>query len=554
NDALSYTVTTAASHGTVTIDANGAYTYTPTADYSGPDSFVVTVSDGHGGTLQATVKVGIDAVADIVADTVTTNEDTPVTFNVLADDSFENSGAIVSSITQPATGGTVSFAADGTMTFTPAANFNGSTSFTYTVTSGGVTETAAVTVNVTAVNDVPVLTDPGTPGQSFDPTTGTYSGTTQEDTAYTGRIGATDADNDPLSYTVATTASHGTVTVDANGAYTYTPTADYNGPDSFVVTVSDGHGGTVQATVNVGINAVTDIVADTITTDEDTPVTFNVLANDSFENSNAAVTSITQPAAGGTVSFAADGTMTFTPAADFNGSTSFSYTVTSGGVTETATVTVNVTAVNDAPVLTDPGTPGQTFDPTTGTYSGTTDEDTAYVGQIGASDVDNDALSYAVTTAAAHGTVSIAADGSYRYAPTADYNGPDSFVVTVSDGHGGTVQATIKVGVNAVADIVADTVTTDEDTPITFNVLANDSFENSGAVVTSITQPASGGTVNFAADGTMTFTPAANFNGSTTFSYTVTSGGVTETATVTINVIAVNDVPVLNDPGTPGQT
>ncbi|MCT4704672.1 Ig-like domain-containing protein, partial [Enterobacteriaceae bacterium H16N7] len=119
----------------------------------------------------------------------------------------------------------------------------------YTVTSGGVTETASVTVNVTPVNDAPVPTDPGLPGQTFNPATGNYAATTAEDVPFTGQVTATDADGDTLGYTITTQPAHGTVTLNATtGAYTYTPTADYNGTDSFVVQVSDGNGGVVQST------------------------------------------------------------------------------------------------------------------------------------------------------------------------------------------------------------------------------------------------------------------------------------------------------------------
>ncbi|MCT4708673.1 Ig-like domain-containing protein, partial [Enterobacteriaceae bacterium H11S18] len=86
-----------------------------------------------------------------------------------------------------------------------------------------VTETASVTVNVTPVNDAPVPTDPGLPGQTFNPATGNYAATTAEDVPFTGQVTATDADGDTLGYTITTQPAHGTVTLNATtGAYTYT--------------------------------------------------------------------------------------------------------------------------------------------------------------------------------------------------------------------------------------------------------------------------------------------------------------------------------------------
>src|SRR5690606_12116634 len=109
-------------------------------------------------------------------------------------------------------------------------NFNGSTSFTYTVSAGGSTETATVSVTVTAVPDAPLTTDPAIAGQTFDPATGNYAVSTNEDTAFNGQVLAVDGDGDPMTYSVSTLPTHGALTVNATtGAYTYTPSADYHG-------------------------------------------------------------------------------------------------------------------------------------------------------------------------------------------------------------------------------------------------------------------------------------------------------------------------------------
>ncbi|WP_167351751.1 Ig-like domain-containing protein, partial [Achromobacter piechaudii] len=180
------------------------------------------------------VSVTVSAVVDIANDSVTTNEDTSVNINVNANDSFENAGHTITAIDGNAivvgtpvavANGMVTLKADGTLDFAPAANYNGSTSFTYTVTSGGAVETATVSITVTAVPDSPMTVDPAVPGQTFDSATGNYATTTNEDTAVTGQVSAVDGDGDPLAYSVGTAPTHGTVTVNATtGAYTYTPT------------------------------------------------------------------------------------------------------------------------------------------------------------------------------------------------------------------------------------------------------------------------------------------------------------------------------------------
>ncbi|MDX3989117.1 MAG: tandem-95 repeat protein, partial [Achromobacter sp.] len=506
-DTLAYSVGTAPAHGTVTVNATtGAYTYTPTADYYGSDSFVVSISDGTGNVTLSTVSVTVSAVVDIAGDTVTTNEDTTVNIAVNANDTFENAGHAITAINGSAvvvgtpiavSNGSVTLKADGTLDFAPTANYNGSTSFTYTVTSGGVTETATVSVSVTAVADAPMTVDPAVLGQTFDPATGNYATSTTEDTAVIGRVSAVDGDGDTLAYSVGTAPAHGSVTVNATtGAYTYTPTADYYGSDSFVVAISDGTGNVSLSTVSVTVSAVVDIAGDTVTTNEDTTVNIAVNANDSFENAGHAITAINGSAvvvgtpiavSNGSVTLKADGTLDFAPTANYNGSTSFTYTVTSGGATETATVTVTVTAVADAPMTVDPAVPGQTFDPATGNYATSTNEDTAVIGRVSAVDGDGDTLSYSVGTAPAHGSVTVnATTGAYTYTPTADYYGADSFVVSISDGTGNVSLSTVSVTVSAVVDIANDTITTNEDTTVNIAVNVNDTFENAGHAITAI--------------------------------------------------------------------
>ena len=131
--------------------------------------------------------------------------------------------------------------------------------------------------------------------------------------------------------TAVTDGANGTVTTDGT-TVTYTPAADFNGTDTFTYTVTSG-GVTETATITVTVTPVADLADDAVTTSEDTPVTYDVIANGNFEGS-ATVTAVTD-GTNGTVT--TDGTtVTYTPAADFNGTDTFTYTVTSGGVTETA--------------------------------------------------------------------------------------------------------------------------------------------------------------------------------------------------------------------------
>ncbi|MBD9387908.1 tandem-95 repeat protein [Agrobacterium sp. AGB01] len=580
--------------------------YSPVADFNGTVTLTMTSSDGSLTDTDSRT-ITVTPVVDIFDDAVTTNEDTAATIDVNANDNFENAAhqitaingtSIVANGVVTVANGSVRLNANGTLTFIPTANYNGQTSFTYTVTSGGVTETANVVVTVTPVNDAPVNTVPG-------------AQTTAEDSPLAiGGVNVSDVDGDTLTTTVSVT--NGSLSVTAGGGSTisnngtgavtiagtaaqinaalaglsYTPTADYNGAAQLTVVTSDG---TLTDTDSIAITVtpVADIANDVVTTNEDTAITIDVNANDTFENSGHTITAIngTAVAVNGTVTVAngtarlnANGTITFTPTANYNGQTSFTYTVTSGGVTETATVTVNVTAVNDAPVNTVPGT--QTI-----AEDGTITFSVAGGNAISVADVDNGTLT--VTLTVTNGTFSLsgisgltftAGDGTSdatmtfsgttaainaalagaTYVPTRDYNGSAQITLTTSDGSLSDVD-TINVTITAVADIANDSVSTDEDMPVTIAVLANDTFDNPGRAITAIngtaittggTVAVSNGTVQLTSGGQLIFTPTLDYNGVTTFTYTVTSGGVTETATVTVAVASVNTPPINTIPST----
>ncbi|HEY8360379.1 MAG TPA: tandem-95 repeat protein, partial [Ramlibacter sp.] len=535
-----FTVTSNGSHGTATINATtGAWSYTPAADYNGPDSFTVRVTDNNGNFATQVITLNVTGVADIVADTASVNEDSNVITNLLTNDSFEGAETITA-VTQ-GTNGTVTIIdpVAGTVRYTPNANFNGTDTYTYTVTSGGVSETATVTVTVTQVDD---------------PTTfgGNTTGSGNEDNgAITGTLTATDASDGMTSpaFTVVGAAANGTATINAaTGVWSYTPAADYNGADSFTVRVTDNNGNTATRVISLTVNPVADAVNNAISVAEDGNVTTAVRGNDSFEGASPLVTAVTQ-GANGTVSIvnAALGTVLYTPNANFHGTDTYTYTVTSGGVTETATVTVTVTPVDD-PV---------TFG---GNTTGSGNEDAAAItGTLTATDAADGMTTPAFTVVGnpAHGTAAInATTGAWSYTPAADYNGADSFTVRVTDNLGNTATRVITLAVAAQADITADTAITGQNVPVTINAVANDNFE-AAPTITAINGSAitDGGAAVAVTNGSvalsggnLVFTPTAGFSGTPTFTYTVGSGGVFETATVTVTVVATPTVSAVGSP------
>ena len=209
------------------------------------------------------------------------------------------------------------------------------------------TETGTVNVTVTNTDDGATIS-------------GDLTGSADEDNAPTGTLSGTDVDGlaDGTLWTISSNGTNGSATIDpATGAWSYTPNADFNGSDSFEVTLTDDQGGTTTQTVTVTINAIADVVDDTLTVAEGSSVQANVITGtngasaDNFEGT-ATLTDVTNGTNGTVTLDDATGTLTYTPTGDFVGTDSFTYTVTSGGVTETGTVSVLV--VDETPPVVGP--------------------------------------------------------------------------------------------------------------------------------------------------------------------------------------------------------
>ncbi len=533
DDPLSIRTLGTPAHGTVVLNGGGLVTYTPDADYDGGDSFSYEVADDRGGTATATVVVTVLAVDDApvaLADGTTTAEDTPVVVDVLANDTDPDGDAlVVAGLGDPAHG-TVTVAADGRVTYTPEADFAGTDSFTYTVTDGtGLGDSALVTVTVTPVNDTPVAGDDTT--------------VTDEDTPVVVDVLADDTDPDGDALVVAGLGdpAHGTVTVGADGRVTYTPEADFAGTDSFTYTVTDPAGASDEATVTVTVRPVNDppvAVDDAVSTDEDTAVIVDVLADDTDVDGDAlTLVAVTDPPHGSVVGLP-DGTLRYLPDADFAGTDAFTYEIADGhGATATATVSVTVEPVNDTPVA--------------GDDSLAVTEDTATAGSVAANDgdVDGDPLAWTLVEAPTLGRVEIdPADGSYVFEPLADAVGVDVFRYRVTDPDGEWAEATVRVTIGAVNDApvaVADTWVLNEDTGTTGDPAADDTDVDGDVLAVTAVGPASHGRVDLGPDGLVTYTPDPEFSGTDSFAYTVADGvGATDSSLVRITVTPVDDPPV----------
>lgn len=327
----------AGAHGSLTLNANGTFSYVPNANASGEDVFTYYVTDDgvqKPVTLTITVNdINDDPVAGAVSETI--DEDTVLTGTLTATD-IDSSGLTFSLATGP-TNGVAVVNADGSYTYTPAAHYFGEDSFTYEVDDGeGGVVTATVTVTVDSVNDDPVITPPVGPAPTGD-----------EDESINGQIVAADADGDTLTYGLATggAPANGVVVIDEDsGAYVYTPDDDWSGTDSFTVEVSDGQGGVDIQTYEVVVEAVNDDPVG-----EDVTLNYNqgdaITGQVTVSDVDSAPLSVTATdGAHGTVTIDDTGAFTYTPNdPNFFGTDSFDYTIDDGdGGVVTHTVTLEV--------------------------------------------------------------------------------------------------------------------------------------------------------------------------------------------------------------------
>ncbi|MEC8554359.1 MAG: Ig-like domain-containing protein [Planctomycetota bacterium] len=379
-------------------------------------------------------------------------------------------------------------------------------------------------------------------GQNGAPTANDDTATVDEDNSIGISVLGNDSDPDGDILTVAsfTNPSNGSVS-NSNNVLTYTPNVNYNGSDSFTYTINDGNNNTATATVNVTINAVNDNPVannDSVFTNENAAVSINVLSNDTDVDGDSLFVSALTNGSNGSVSNNNNGTVTYTPNNGFFGTDTFTYTVSDGVATDTATVTVTVNEVNDPP--------------TANNDSATVNEDNSVAISVlsNDSDPDGDTLTVSSFTNPINGSVSNS-NNVLTYTPNANYNGSDSFTYTINDGNGNNATATVNVTVNAVNDNPVannDSATTLENTAVSVNVVANDNDVDGDALsVSGVSNPLNGSVTNNS-DGTVTYTPNNGYVGSDTFTYTISDGSLTATATVSVTVNGVNDPPTaVND-------
>ncbi|MBM5202383.1 tandem-95 repeat protein [Vibrio parahaemolyticus] len=518
---------------------NGVATINPTADWNGKETITFTATDPSGESVSQTVNFTVAPVADIVADKATVVEDMPTIIKVLGNDTFEGDDKVVSLDTNngPANG-TVSVNPDGSVTYTPNDNYHGADSFTYIVTSGGVSESTTVNVDVTPVNDAPVATND--------------TAITDEDTPVTIDVlpNDTDVDGDKLSIESASVPKEqGTVEV-VNGKLVFTPAENFNGDAEITYTVTDGQltdEAKVTVTVNpvndaptIKVDAVESITEDAVNTDtvvatltvRDTDTPEDQLTVSLENNSNGYFVLV-----GNEVKLTQAGVDAVN-----NDELNLKDLTISASVSDGVNPTANdsdslvVNRVNDAPTV-ENAIADQVLSEDFDVYT------------IDLNEVFKDSDSSLEFSVSGNDNIQISiVSGVATITPTADWNGKETITFTAKDPSGESVKQTVDFTVAPVVDIEADSADVVEDTPTIINVLGNDTFESTDKVVSLDAENGpKNGTVIVNNDGTVTYTPDDNYVGEDTFTYIVTSGGVSESTTVSVDVTPVNDAPVAKD-------
>jgi large repetitive protein len=507
------------------------------------ERFVVTISDGKGGTATQEVVITITGTADNVAPVIAATiadqsspEDESFSFTVPAGTFTDANG---DTLTYTATLGDdaalpswLTFeAATQTFSGTPPLNFNGSLDVKVNASDGEFSVSDIFVLNITPVNDAPeaapvVLT-------AIVEDSGARLITSAELLA-----GVSDVDGPAATITVLTVNTGlGALVDNMDGTWTYTPASNDDTNVTFNYTASDGEF-TASSTASLDLtpdNDAPEAVDDgPVETDEDVDLTaINVLGNDTDIDSATLSISGTPTALHGTVSVNADGTLKYSPNANYNGSDTITYVVSDGDKTDTGSVAITV---NPSPDLT---AEDDVF---------STDEDVALINKsFGDSTTSGGVLNYVLASEPSFGAVSFNLDGTFTYIPEKNRNGQDSFTYTVTDAASGeSATKTVTFTVDPVADLVTsdEDVTTNEDMPL-INKSLFGMTTSGGALEYVLTYDPFHGTVEINRDGTYSYTPHENFNGQDNFIYKITdvASGESATQTVTITVNPVNDAP-----------
>ena len=420
-DPLTATQTSSPSNGSLVWGGDGSFTYIPDAGFVGSDGFTYHADAGAAASGDVSVTITVTNGAPVPTDDVYSmswlgllSVSAP---GILGNDTDPDGDPLIASVVSGPSNGTLLPNADGSFSYLPDLLFVGTDSFTYAASDGVDAVQATVFINVANA----------TPTAAAD---GPYSGT--EDTTLTvpapGVLANdSDGDGDPLTAVLVADGTDGTVTLQADGSFDYVPDPDFGGSDSFTYRASDGLDTSAVTTVTITVTTVDEppvAVPDALPTAEDTTLVVSapgVLGNDAEVDGDPISAVMVTPPSNGLLTLDPSGSLTYVPDPDYHGADSFTYAVDDGTSSDTATVTLTVSPVNDAPAAT--------------SDSKATAHATSVLVDVLANDadVDGDSLAISAVGTPSVGTASIES-GRVRYTPPAGFVGAATFSYTASDG------------------------------------------------------------------------------------------------------------------------
>jgi len=523
SDALTYTATSSTTNVTTTISGS-TLTLNPKLNWSGSATITAKATDGDGLSATRTFTLNTSAVNDapvlLSVSNQTTNEDTAKTVNLSATDIEESS--LNFTATSSNSSNVAASISGSTLTLTPASNFNGTATITAKANDGAVdSATQSFTITVSAVNDAPIV---GTVARQ----------STNEDTAKTQTLAATDVDSGD-SHTFSATSSTANVVPSVSGTtLTMTPAANWSGTATITIKTNDGSVDSATKTFVLTVNAVNDV-----------PVLTSIVNQVTLKNTAKTVTLAGTDVEGSSLTFpvptssasqitasVSGSTLTLTPDNNWTGTSTITQKTNDGTVDSAAkTFTITVNNTNTAPVV-------------ASVSAQSTNEDTAKAVTLSGTDSDDDSLTYSATSAESEVTPSVSGT-TLMLTPDANWNGTSVITFKANDGIANSPTKTFVLTVNAI-----------NDAPILASISAQATAKNSAKTVTLSGSDTEGSSINYSATTsasqitieisatTLTLTPENNWTGTSTITAKANDGAL-DSAAKTFVLTVGNTAPTL---------
>ncbi len=448
---LASVVESGPAHGSVLLNTDGTFLYTPGLNFEGEDSFVYRASNGVASSLgMVTINVlpGLNDIPETQPDVYSSGEDTEYVRSanqgVLVNDVDPDEDVMTATLVSSTSHGVLTFNGDGSFSYLPAPNYFGPDSFTYTVSDGkSVSRVESVTLNVINAEDIPeTISDV----YAIDP--GGWIMVDEQDGVLANDF---DPDGTALVAELVDPATSGDLILSPEGSFFYRAVDGSPGSVTFTYRASDGVLASPDTTVTIHLDRAPNGVADTYGVQEDTPRTVapagGVLSNDSDAENDPLTAILLSPPAHGLLVLSQDGSFSYTPEPDFEGIDAFTYTVMDG-VRASGPVAVNLTVsgINDPPVTVDDS------------YRAILNEELVISAEAGVLandfDIDSTALVAALVNPPVHGEVVLNEDGSFAYTHPPGFAGTDNFTYRVRDGSLGSDPGKVTIQIGGASDAI----------------------------------------------------------------------------------------------------